>query len=457
MSFSNHSQGNGSWWSKLWTAGAEKRVKEIQHISDPGTIADETLQRTRDILIPISLLFSFVFCAFFYYSFLSDSYPIWVAITGALIIAFLIENGKIYYGIRAIRTLYFDRFWSTVHDTILFIGILAFSVLTFYWSIKNSTSGLHDLTSRISTEKSFREIIFKPNTADIDRQISEARKAQESAEKMRWKGKITVEGQRSIRRSEESISKLQTQRLAMIDQAQQQYNRQTTLADTNTQKSAGWTALFGGFIEVGQIILLIIAGSCEKKLSDRKASGQNQNYAPQNAVPHFNYSQPAQNGTGQFYNSSKPVGFNLDESGNVRSSAHRPPQPVNGLPTNQPETLYHNVPQEKETIGTEEVIKHYKTLLGRDIANLKNENGKKSTIAIRMHRNIIDYSRMQKKSGFEPDKILATEMFLFLEHVFSTLEEYGRPYDFSKYVLNDLRPHIDAQEYQTRKAEQARA
>ena len=452
MSFRNHSQETGSWWSKLWTNGADKRIKEIQHISDPGTIADETLQRTRDILIPISLLFSFVFCGFFYYSFLSDSYPIWVALPGAIIIAFLIENGKIYYGIRAIRTLYFDRFWTTVHDTILFVGILAFSILTFYWSIKNSTSGLHDLTSRISTEKSIREITFSPNTADIDRQISEARKAQQSAEKMRWKGKITVEGQRSIRRSEETISKLQTQRLAMIDHAQQQYTRQTTLADTNTKTAAGWTALFGGLIEVGQIILLIISGSCEKKLHDRKQSGQNQNNQQQNAVPQFNYS----TGNGQFYNYN-PIGFNLDKTGNVRSAPTPPPQPVNGLPTNPPETLYHNVPQEKETIGTEEVIKHYKTLLGRDIANLKNENGKKSTIAIRMHRNIIDYSRMQKKSGFEPDKILATEMFLFLEHVFSTLEEYGRPYDFSKYVLNDLRPHIDAQEYQTRKAEQARA
>lgn len=446
MSFQSKTQESGSWWSKLWTNGAEKRVKEIQHISDPGTIADETLQRTRDILIPISLLFSFVFCAFFYYSFLSDSYPIWVAIPGAVIIAFLIENGKIYYGIRAIRTLYFDRFWATVHDTILFIGILAFSVLTFYWSIKNSTSGLHDLTSRISTEKSFREISFKPNTADIDRQISEARKAQESAQKMRWKGKITVEGQRSIRRSEETISKLQTQRLAMIDQAQQQYTRQTTLADTNTQKSAGWTALFGGLIEVGQIILLIVAGSCEKKLSDRKASGQN--YTQQNAVPQFSYSQP----NGQFYNSN-PIGFNLDESGNVRAA----PPPVNGLPNTPPETLYHNVPQQNAAIGADEVIKHYKTLLGRDVANLKNENGRPHTVADRLHANIIRYSNIQREKGFEPDKRVGTEMYLFLESVFQILDEYHRAYPYAKEVLKDLHKHIDPQEYQIRKAEQARA
>ena len=452
MSFRNHSQENGSWWSKLWTNGADKRIKEIQHISDPGTIADETLQRTRDILIPISLLFSFVFCGFFYYSFLSDSYPIWVALPGAIIIAFLIENGKIYYGIRAIRTLYFDRFWTTVHDTILFGGILAFSILTFYWSIKNSTSGLHDLTSRISTEKSIREIKFSPNTADIDRQISEARNAQQSAEKMRWKGKITVEGQRSIRRSEETISKLQTQRLAMIDQAQQQYSRQTTLADTNTKTAAGWTALFGGLIEVGQIILLIISGSCEKKLHDRKQSRQNQNNQQQNAVPQFNYS----TGNGQFYNSN-PIGFNLDETGNVRSAPTPPPQPVNGLPTDPPETLYHNVPQNHAAIGTDETIKHYKTLLGRDVANLKNENGRPHTVADRLHANIIKYSNIQREKGFEPDKRVGTEMYLFLETVFQTLYEYKRAYPYAKEVLRDLYKHIDEQEYQTRKAEQARA
>lgn len=93
--------------------------------------------------------------------------------------------------------------------------------------------------------------------------------------------------------------------------------------------------------------------------------------------------------------------------------------------------------------------------MGREIANLRNENGRPYTVANRLHGQIIEFSRVVLTKGFDPKPIISTEMYLFLEtQVFPILESQNRPYQYSKEVLKDLRAHIDEGEYQTRKAEQ---
>ena len=442
MVYSSNSQGSGAWWSKVWAAGTEKRIQQIQKIRDDGTTADEVLNLTRDRIIPLTLIFSFIFCLIFYFRFLSDAYPIWVAIPGAAIIAFVIENGKIFFGIRAIRYLYFYRPLSSIADTVLFIGILLFSVLTFYWSIQNSTSGLHDLTTRTIQAKTAATLNFSPDVTAIDRQIAEARAAQQKADGMRWKGKMTVEGQRLTRRSEEGISKLQDQRTRMIDQAQKQYDAKVKVAENNTEKAASWTRLIGGFIEAAQIILLIIAGSCEKKLDDRLQSGKTiQRQGP--AIPYQGH----------------PIGFNLDLSGNVRAAA--PPRPVNGHPQTAHNSLYHNVPQDNgdsRGIGADAILKNAHAAIQRDLKNLENENGRPRTICDRIHAAIIQQSREVRKKGFEPSPRLATDYYTFLrDTVFPTLAATGRPYEYAKQVLEDLEEFIDEQELSLYEAQKPQA
>lgn len=431
MSNRANSQGSGAWWSTLWAAGAEKRIQQIQKIRDDGTTADEILSLTRDRLIPITLLFSLIFTFIFYYRFLSDAYPIWVAIPGACIISFIIENGKIFFGIRAIRYLYFYRPLSSIADTVLFAGLLTFSCLTFFWSIQNSTSGLHDLTTRTIRAKTAQTLNFSPDVAAIDRQISDARAAQQKADGMRWKGKITVEGQRLARRSEESINKLQDQRTRMIDQAQKQYDARASVAETNTEKAAGWTRLIGGFIEAAQIILLIIAGSCEKKLDDRLSNGQT-----------FQR-QPAY----QPYGSS-PIGFNLDPSGNVRAAT--PPPAVTGLPNNVRHDLYHNVPQKNAgtgEIGADAILKNAHAAIQRDIKNLENENGRPRTVAERIHAAMLGVGREAQKPAFQPGKRIASEFFIYIrDTVYPVLEAKNLQMQFHKQFLSDLERFTDQKE-----------
>ncbi len=109
MSFNQNPQPTATWWSKMWAGGSERRVQQIQHIRDDGTMADEILSLTRDKLIKVSVLLSSALCAFFYYFLMADTYPIWMAIGVALVIAVMIEVGKVFFGIRAARYLYFHR------------------------------------------------------------------------------------------------------------------------------------------------------------------------------------------------------------------------------------------------------------------------------------------------------------------------------------------------------------
>lgn len=430
MSNRANSQGSGAWWSTLWAAGAEKRIQQIQKIRDDGTTADEVLSLARDRLIPITLLFSLIFTFIFYYRFLSDAYPIWVAIPGACIISFVIENGKIFFGIRAIRYLYFYRPLSSIADTVLFAGLLTFSCLTFYWSIQNSTSGLHDLTTRTIRAKTAQTLNFSPDVATIDRQISDARAAQQKADGMRWKGKITVEGQRLARRSEENITKLQDQRTRMIDQAQKQYDARAAVAETNTEKAAGWTRLIGGFIEAAQIILLIIAGSCEKKLDDRLSNGQTFQRQP------------------AYQYGSSPIGFNLDQSGNVRAASYS--RPVNGLPKTPGSDLYHNVPQNKSDtgeVGADAILKNAHAAIQRDIKNLENDNGRPRTVAERIHAAMIGVGWEAQKPAFRPSPRMASEFYIYIrDTVYPALEARNLQMQFSKPFLDDLQRFADEKE-----------
>lgn len=256
-----------SWVKSLWTAGADKRIAEIQNLRDDGTSADEVLGVARDFLLPLSLLFSSVFCFLFYRKYFGEAFPPVVAIGGAVVIALLIEAGKVWFGIRALRYVYFGKPLSSIANTVLFCAVLGFASVAFYWSFSNSTSGLHDMAQSNVWQANQSE--FSVNTTDIDRQINDARQAQKDAAKVKWRGTVTVDAQRTIRKQEDNIARLQDQRAKIIDQATADHSDRKKYQDDQATKAAGWTRLVGGIVEAIQLLLLAIAASCEKILSDR--------------------------------------------------------------------------------------------------------------------------------------------------------------------------------------------
>lgn len=307
---------SSSWMKKLWTAGADKRIAEIQNISDDGTSADEILAVARDILLPLSLLFSSVFCFLFYWKYLGEAFPPIVAIIGAGIIALLIETGKVWFGIRALRFLYFGKPLDNVANTILFLSVTAFASVAFLWSFSNSTSGLHDMAQSNAFQANQSE--FSVNTTDIDQQITQARQAQREAGKVKWKGTVTIDAQRTMRKQEDNITALQNQRAKLIEQATNDHADHKKFQGEQANKAASWTRLVGGVFEAVQLILLCIASSCEKILDTRNPKAARRITKPPTpfqADPSLN-GQPAQGYPSNDYNATF---FNRGVDGNVIS------------------------------------------------------------------------------------------------------------------------------------------
>ena len=223
--------------------------------------------------------------------------------------------------------------------------------------------------------------------------------------------------------------------------------------DTNRQTFIGKVgellAFLGGKMEWFQLLILFAQVAAEKTLWHRMTAknAQRRQSSPTTTWNNANIA------------NVNPIGFNTDANGNVRSAA--PPRPVNGLPNNPPEALYHNVPQPNAAapaIGSDQAVKHYKTLMGREIANLKNENGNTATVCGRLRGQITEFSRIVEQSGFDPQRNTATDFYIYLESiVFPELVTRNRSYTSSAAVLKALRPFIDEAEYNARQQEQPRA
>lgn len=420
-----------SWIARFWTAGSDKRIKQIQTLRDDGTSADEILVVARDWLLPISLVFSSVFCFLFYHKYLGEAFPPAAAIGGAVVIALLIECGKVWFGIRALRFLYFENPLSSVANTILFVAVLGFACLAFYWSFSNSTSGLHDMSSSIAWERNRSE--FAVNTTDIDRQISDARAAQQRAGQIKWRGTVTIDAQRTIRKQEENISRLQEQRAAMISQAKADHDARVAHQGEATAKAAGWTRLVGGLIEGVQILLLFIAASCEKILGDRSAdakkSGRSSSPTPPamhgqpQATPHAN---------GQPYNW---IGFNRGADGNVTPAARhenpvsQPPPPVSQFD-----------PAEPMFLVADEILRYYEGELRKEPSHFQRRDANAPTIVNRIHKKLrLAHSAIDRTRAGAFTFAAAQRFGLYLTGVIRPLLEQHAPYEGLDDMLSSLR------------------
>lgn len=339
---------SSSWLSALWTAGADKRIRQIQTIKDDGTSADEVLGVARDFLLPISLVFSSVFCFLFYKKYFGEAFPPVAAIGGAIVIALLIEAGKVWFGIRALRYVYFGKPLSSIANTVLFLAVLGFASVAFYWSFTNSTSGLHDMAAANAWAANQSE--FTVNTTDIDRQIAEARQAQKEAGKIKWKGTVTVDAQRAIRKQEDNIARLQEQRAKLIDQAAADHADKKKYQGEQTQKAASWTRLVGGIVEGIQLLLLLIAASCEKLLSDRNPAGQQPPGAQRAPAPP----------SGAQVNGHSYAGYKTGTDGNYIPYQGAPPDTNGEILFKQTGDLFKQIFEQGQVVGL-----MYKTVRGQ--------------------------------------------------------------------------------------------
>lgn len=389
------------WWHREKRDGFQDRIKAIQRINDPGTYSDEVLKGSK-ILLFLLLCFSGMLGALSYYKNFSISFPAEFSIAMALTLTFVIEWGKNRAATWAVRIPFFQGWRSLGYspaNTFIFAGLVAVSLATFCMSIYNSTKGGEQLAIMLSHERNHKD--FTPDTRDVDAQISATQQGVTNAPMVKWKGKSYYQDARSVRAANKTIETLARQREDLIKSQRADYERNLAMQASQTGFASRLVLASGGWIELLQILLIVLRVACERNLDSRSST-----------TPSAAYYQ--QNGTGAIAN-SRPIGFNLTDDGNVRNAniqytVTQPPLPVSQQSGSE------------QMMSAEEALRWFETELRREPSNLQNKHANEETVIARIH------TKLGKAEAY-------------LERVDTVPEQPA--YRFRNYLCSELFPVID--------------
>lgn len=446
MSFSNQNQLSAD-FSRAAQNGPGI-FKKINSYRDNGTHADEWLILLK-ILLPLSAFFTLAFGMALHYNLALPYAGHYAAGTFALIFTAFIELSKIIAGRWFLRQLFFGMYKQGQSSAWLIVcgGLIA--AAAFAWSYYNSTTGVTYLAHYLGEKHVERPVVdMNAKTAGVDTRLTNTQKIAQKGLNTEWNGTTTRDGQRIAKNASAAIVEQERQRTILIEQAANEQKTLDTHRTTFIGKVGELLAFLGGKMEWFQVLILCAMVAAEKTLWHRMAGSSTPPHRQNNG-----YKIPFQ---------QHPIGFNTDQSGNVRSAT--PPPAVNGLPTTPKEDagrLYHNVPQDTgsaDSIGADAVLKNAYTKIQRELSNLKNDNGKPVTVSERIHVQMMDVAREAQKKQFKPNPRLATGFYLFIkDDVYPALEERGLQMQFSEQFLKDIERFSDEKELELAEKNKPRA
>lgn len=310
----NSNSQQAPWWSRDKKAGLQSRIKAIQRLNDPTTNADELLSGSK-ILLFLLLCFTGLLAGFSYYKNFSGAFPVAVAAFMAIALTVAIEWGKNYCTTWAIRTPFFRGFGhivSTPANSFMFAGLILIAAATFTMSVINSTIGGRQLSVMLNHERNTTP--FAANTANIDSLINTTQKNITEASTVKWKGVTTRTSQQAIKQYSTTLSSLNEQREAIIQQQRADWEKQQAVIAENRNYSANLMLTSGGWVELLQLLLILVRVACEKALDSRLA--HNQEEQPTSGIGFQRRQQPAfgegSTATPTIPEPRRPIGFLRD-------------------------------------------------------------------------------------------------------------------------------------------------
>ena len=263
----------------------------------------------------------------------SSRFPVEIAFFLAVCLTIGIEWGKNYCARWTIRTplfMGFGHIFRTPANTFMYVALVGFAIATFAMSIINSTRGAHHLSMMLSQETD-STTVFKPNTASLDAQILGAQKTIEEANKTKWKGTTTVQSQRNISIQSKTIETLSRQRETLISQQRTDWEKHRQQKEGHDSYAADLILASGGWVELLQVLLILLNVSCEKTLDNRQntpqASSEKNAIGFQRGIVYSEHAPPQQD-------QRNIIGFKRYEQPEVEISIPenfsqaRPPQPL---------------------------------------------------------------------------------------------------------------------------------
>lgn len=352
------------------TNSVQQQAKRIAAINDDGTSADEILKVTRWALYAL-LLYSGVLGAMSYYRNFEPSFGHEAALLFCLCLAGVIELGKNFFAKWSLRIPFFRGFghiWRTPFNTFLWIGAVGLSVVCFVMSIINSTKGGEQLATMLRQER--ENVTFQPSTPDLDQQINDLQAQIAQNGTVTWKGVQTYQAQKTSANLSKSLDKLIESRNNQQNKQREDFEKREGQKANNTAFGAKLVMSSGGYVELLQILLILLWVSCERTLLAR-ALGANASPTPTgNEQQSFrlNGDGVSFNGNGNGFNSGfhnrAPIGYRNTTAPPVSEADRGLTEPK------QINTVRHSP----------EAFKQHRANFYRYRANLKNGDGNRQTV-----------------------------------------------------------------------------
>ena len=369
----------------LLTSQRESVWENINNYRDNGSHADEWLRFFKWVLLPISVAITTIFGMAFHIHLLTPYLGVSGAWIAGIVLTVFIEAAKIKVSMWVIRDMAFGLFGQGIAAAgLTLLGIMIMSV-AFYWSYYNSTKGVAFLTENIGQEIVERPTVdHREATAEIDARIRETEMTRVAGLSTKWRGTTTWEGQKIARQSLAVQEKQEAQKTMLMEKALKEQEKLDANRDKFISKTAFVLSWLGGKMEVFQLLIILGIVLCMRALWDRM-NGK----GPQSPTP------SASNAL-QFL-SKKAV-----------------QTPVNGIPTNathktpaqptvsQCDTGEGSTNKASTDMSPDDVLELATTKIRRDLANLRNENGKPESVGNRLMQIIADLNTKVLLDDFAP-------------------------------------------------------
>lgn len=413
-----------------------KRLDKLKTFRDPGTVADEVL-KYGTIMLTLLLVFTGLLAAFSYTRFFGESLPYPAAVAMAAILTVIIELGKNNAAKWLLRKLFFQGFGPilrTPAETFLFIGLLSVTCATFFVSVYNSTRGSAHLSQMLHREKNVRT--FSPKTDQIDASIAAAQERIARNNRNTWKGVVIIESQRTNKRESQLLASLHEQRAKSIETQRADFERERAATDQQGAFTASALLAAGGWVELLQILLLIVCRAAERILDTRIATSAPSpapakpapGYAPVHSgnPPGFRVDYPGSNAAGPILQApGTPTPAEKYPPGRVVIQGFRPPGPE------QEETLgdvCHTVPQTHSLplAESDDSVERWLTELKREPSNFRNTRADKRTVTRRIHMKLSKIEEVLVRAEGLSFNIAQKTAIYIIKTVVPALQEHGQ-------------------------------
>lgn len=431
------------WWQKREGADLQNRIKRINQYRDTTTSTDELLRVAR-VFLAILLLFSGALAAMNYFLFFSHTLPFEFSIGASILLTAVIEWGKSRMGLRAFQKPFLEGFstiFSTPAHTIMWVGTVLFALATFSMSILNSTKGGEAMAAKMGREK--HESLFVPDTKFYDDQIAAAAAIQQEHSKNKWKGNIVYKSAQVADRQGKTIAKLSEDRQKAIDQQRADFERDRDAVSQETSTAAAMVLKAGGWVELLQLLLIIIISSCQKVLSDKMEPSPTTPASPSG----IGFRQPSgfRPATGATPpDQRRPIGF-------FREQEKGTPPPV------QDTIVDITVPQQPQPVAqangllrgkqADEAVLFHLQRLQKEPSNFQNPQANVETVAGRVHTILSDLDRTLNTLEECSLEVAERTSSYILDRIQPLLLKYDVQHDITN-IVTAFRRLVGGQQYE---------